>query len=59
MHYAITDVTMTRRRNVFFDTPLHDWCSHASDAFRYLAVGLDENDSTWGQPLKINNSWIV
>jgi hypothetical protein len=47
------------KRNVFFDTPLHDWCSHASDAFRYLAVGLDENDSTWGQPLKINNSWIV
>ena len=47
------------KRNVFFDSPLHDWCSHASDAFRYLAVGLDETDSTWGQPLKINNSWIV
>ena len=47
------------KRNVFFDTPLHDWCSHSSDSFRYLAVGLDENDSTWGQPLKINNSWIV
>ena len=47
------------KRNVFFDTPLHDWCSHSADSFRYLAVGLDENDSTWGQPLKINNSWIV
>jgi hypothetical protein len=47
------------KRNVFFDSPLHDWCSHASDAFRYLAVGLDATDSTWGQPLKINNSWIV
>lgn len=21
--------------------PLHDWCSHAADAFRYLAVGID------------------
>ena len=47
------------KRNVFFDTPLHDWCSHAADAFRYLAVGLDETDSNWGQPLNINNSWIV
>lgn len=47
------------KRNVFFDSPLHDWCSHASDAFRYLAVGLDESDNNWGQPLQINNSWIV
>ena len=47
------------KRNVFFDSPLHDWCSHASDAFRYLAVGLDETDANWGQPLNINNSWIV
>jgi hypothetical protein len=47
------------KRNVFFDSPLHDWCSHASDAFRYLAVGLDESDDNWGQPLTVNNSWIV
>lgn len=25
---------------VFRDKPLHDWTSHAADAFRYLAVGL-------------------
>lgn len=47
------------KRNVFFDSPLHDWCSHAADSFRYLAVGLDETDANWGQPLNINNSWIV
>jgi len=47
------------KRNVFFDSPLHDWCSHAADAFRYLAVGLDESSTDWGQPLNINNSWIV
>ena len=47
------------KRNVFFDTPLHDWCSHAADAFRYLAVGLDESGTDWGQPLNVNNSWIV
>ena len=47
------------KRNVFYDTPLHDWCSHGADAFRYLAVGLDENDSTWGAPLNYDKSWIV
>jgi hypothetical protein len=28
---------------VFSDTPLHDWSSHAADAFRYFAVGYMEN----------------
>lgn len=26
----------------FKQRPLHDWCSHAADAFRYLAVGADK-----------------
>ena len=30
------------KRKVFHDRPLHDWTSHASDAFRYLALGLPE-----------------
>jgi len=47
------------KRNVFFDTPLHDWASHSSDAFRYLSVGLDESGSDWGAPLNINTNWIV
>lgn len=47
------------KRDVFFDKPVHDWCSHASDAFRYLAVGLDERSSDWGKPLQVNNSWVV
>ena len=47
------------KRDVFFDKPVHDWCSHASDAFRYLAVGLDEGKSDWNTPLNINNSWVV
>lgn len=45
--------------NVFYDTPLHDWSSHAADSFRYLAVGLNEAESSWGKPLNINNSWVV
>ncbi|NIA67786.1 hypothetical protein HBA54_04210 [Pelagibius litoralis] len=27
---------------IFKSRPLHDWASHGSDAFRYLAVGLEE-----------------
>jgi hypothetical protein len=46
------------KRNVFFDKPLHDWSSHGSDAFRYLALGMDTG-SNWNKPLKLNTSWIV
>jgi hypothetical protein len=28
-------------KRVFKPTPLHDWCSHDADAFRYLASGLE------------------
>ena len=47
------------KRNVFFDTPLHDWASHYADSFRYMAIGLNEVDSDWGKPLNINKSWVV
>ena len=48
------------KRNVFHDRPFHDWASHASDAFRYLAVGMDESPmEAWSKPLKQNTSWIV
>jgi phage terminase large subunit len=29
------------QRKTFHDRPVHDWASHAADAFRYLALGLD------------------
>ena len=29
------------KRKVFRDRPLHDYTSHAADAFRYLAIGLE------------------
>lgn len=47
------------KRNVFYDTPLHDWSSHFADSFRYLAIGLNETETTWGKPLNINKNWIV
>ena len=39
--------------NVFQEKPLHDWSSHGSDAFRYLALGLDGvtiERSDWNKP---------
>lgn len=47
------------KRNVFFDTPLHDFSSHGADAFRYLAIGIDETESSWGKPLTANTKWVV
>lgn len=47
------------KRAVFYDRPLHDWSSHAADAFRYLAIGLNEGTSAWDKPLNINSSWVV
>jgi len=46
------------KRNVFYDKPLHDWSSHCSDSFRYLAVGMN-NTTSWSQPLKTNLNWVV
>jgi len=46
------------KRQVYWDKPLHDWASHASDAFRYLAIGMSETTS-WSKPLKPNVSWVV
>ena len=44
---------------MFSDKPLHDQHSHAADAFRYVAVGLDERPNDWSKPLKINTNWIT
>lgn len=29
------------KRKTFHDRPVHDWASHGSDGFRYLALGID------------------
>ncbi|HEX8874961.1 MAG TPA: PBSX family phage terminase large subunit [Nitrosospira sp.] len=39
-HYRY-DVDPDTKR--FSDRPLHDWSSHAADAFRYLAVAIEED----------------
>jgi phage terminase large subunit len=44
---------------MFSNKPLHDQHSHAADAFRYVAVGLDENTSTWGKSINQPKKWVV
>ena len=43
---------------VFKGTPIHDWTSHAADAFRYLAVGY-KPPKNWGEPIKRNMRGVV
>lgn len=47
------------KRKIFYERPLHDWSSHGSDAFRYLAIGLDESNSTWGESINKPARWVV
>jgi hypothetical protein len=46
------------KRKVFYDRPLHDWSSHGSDAFRYLAIGLDEG-SSWSKSINQPPKWVI
>jgi hypothetical protein len=41
----------------FKDRPLHDWSSHAADAFRYLALGQPRDARP--QTLKLNTRYVV
>jgi len=46
------------KKKVFRDTPLHDWSSHAADAFRYLALGLRKVEIM--APIEYGSSkWIL
>lgn len=47
------------RLRAFRPRPLHDWTSHAADAFRYLAQGLRPEDPGWARPLVYSNRGIV
>ena len=48
------------KQKVYYDRPLHDWTSHCADSFRYLAIGLDSDQSkTWNKPLNYNLNWVV
>lgn len=40
------------QRKDFMPRPLHDWTSHAADAFRYLATGFKEAERSMSRPVK-------
>lgn len=44
---------------MFSNKPLHDQHSHAADAWRYVAVALDEGVSAWGKSINKPQKWIV
>lgn len=48
-------------RKVFHDRPLHDWSSHAADAFRYLAMGVKTHvaANSWNAPINYPPSVFV
>jgi len=45
------------KQQVFKNRPLHDWTSHGSDAFRYLAMGLERLQKK--KKLNYNTKWVV
>ena len=47
------------RRQAFRERPLHDWSSHAADAFRYLAMGLREETQERMPKIVYDDRWIV
>jgi phage terminase large subunit len=47
------------RRQDFRAQPLHDWSSHAADAFRYLAMSLREPADQKLPALAYDDRWIV
>lgn len=46
-----------QRLDEFKSSPVHDWASHASDAFRYLAIGIKQVSKV--QPIKYETKWVV
>ena len=48
----------TNERGELKNKTVHDWTSHAADAFRYFAVGNNQS-SDWGSKLKYNNAGII
>ncbi|MCS5550591.1 MAG: terminase family protein [Gammaproteobacteria bacterium] len=51
------------KKKIWSQKPVHDWTSHASDAFRYLCVTdvvFTGNENSWGSSIpKQDLSWVV
>ena len=42
----------------FRDRPVHDYTSHAADAFRYGAVAMEEERQSSTPPMPVSSSWM-
>lgn len=47
------------KRKVFSNRPMHDWSSHAADAFRYLCVSLQEDSKADAAPIKYSSMGTI
>ena len=47
------------KNQVFKNKPLHDWCSHAADAFRYGCVHDPVTSTDWDKPIYVDTKFIV
>jgi hypothetical protein len=47
------------KNQVFKNKPHHDWCSHASDAFRYGCVHDPIDTTEWDKPINIDTKYVV
>ena len=47
------------KNQVFKNKPLHNWCSHAADSFRYGCVSEPIDTTEWDKPLTIDTKYIV
>jgi len=45
------------RTRAFRATPVHDWTSHGADAFRYMAVGLKQQQVQQAPQSFADNKW--
>jgi phage terminase large subunit len=47
------------KNQVFKNKPLHDWCSHAADSFRYGCVHDPVDTTDWDRPIEVTTKYII
>ena len=47
------------KNQVFKNKPLHDWYSHAADAFRYGCVHDPVDTTDWDRPIEVTTKYII
>jgi hypothetical protein len=47
------------KNQVFKNKPLHNWCSHAADSFRYGCVAEPIDTTDWDAPINVDTKYVV